>query len=152
MILLELQQAINDVLTAQLTAPVYDGYLSTDDDLREYVLVGADLLSSDDASEVDTNWHNIPWGDRHEQGFVRVVVGTQSGDDTFTEIRSRNSTLVNNVFDVIGSDPTFGVSASVMDPQITQIKARHRVGVTGDGRFVETVLDLHFQAVHNYQE
>jgi len=145
-ILFDVHAALITTIDAAITTPVYDSYPNTDDDLREYIVVGPGF-DSDDAGEVSSDWHDSTWGNRAEDGICRVSVVVQSGDDATATMRTRCGVIVDAIFTAITATPTLGVTADRMDPQIMRIDAKHRVGVSEYGPYVEVVLSVHYRAI-----
>lgn len=146
MILFDVHAALITTIDAALATPVYDSFPNTNDDLREFIVVGPGF-GSDDAGEVTSDWHDAPWGNRHEEGTCKVSVIVQSGDDAPATIRTRCGVIVDAILAAITDNPSLGVDADRMDPQIMRIDTKHRVGVSEYGPFVEAVLSVHYRAI-----
>jgi len=148
-ILFDVHAALVVSLDAALTTPVYDSFPNTNDDLREYVVVGPSF-DSDDAGEVDTDWHDMPFSNRDENGICRISVVVQSGDDSATATRARCGSIVDLILAKFRDDPTLTVEANRLSPIIGRIEMKHKTGVTKDGPYVEAVLNVHYRAIHSY--
>ncbi len=150
MILFDLHAALLTAIDTAVTTPVFDSFPNTNDDLREFVVVGPGF-NSDDAGEVTSDWHDAPWGNRHEEGTCRVSVVVQSGDDQgIATQRTRCGAIVDAVISAITANPSLGVDADRMDPQIMRIDTKHKVGVSEYGPYVEAVLSIHYRAIDAY--
>lgn len=150
MLLFDVHAALVTTIDAAVTSPVFDSFPNTNDDLREFVVVGPGF-ESDDAGEVTSNWHDAPWGNREEEGICRVSCVVQSGDDAgIATMRTRCGAIVDAVIAAITDAPTLGVDADRLDPQVMRIEAKHRVGVSEYGPFVEAVLSIHYRAIDAY--
>ena len=58
--------------------------------------------------------------------------------------------IVDAITAAITDDPSLGVNAARMDPQIMRIETKHRVGVSDYGPYVEAVLSVHYRAIDAY--
>lgn len=149
MILFDVHAALVTALDAALTTPVFDSFPNTNDDLREFVCVGPGF-DSDDAGETVSDWHDAQWGNRAEDGICRVSVVVQTGDDAISAMRTRCGVIVDAILTAITANPSLGVDADRMDPQIMRIETKHRVGVSDYGPYVEAVLSVHYRAIDAY--
>ncbi len=108
-------------------------------------------LSEELTGRVESNWRNMPWGDRDEAVQLIVSVLVQSGDTSPASTRSRCSQLVEAVLAALSTDPSVGVVADGMDPQFQKADIELRQGAyEQSGVWVEAILTVHFKAVTAY--
>lgn len=95
------------------TVQVFDGPPITSEDLRVYVVVGADPASGSAGFWSDTvTTLGLPA--RHEErGEITGSVASQTGDDDQSSTRSAAFTLLESIVDGIETDPTIGLSSLV---------------------------------------
>lgn len=108
-------------------------------------------LSDEFTGRVESDWHDMPYGNRDEAVQLIVSVLVQSGDTSPAGTRARCNQLVETIISALTANPSVGVDADAMAPQFMKADLELRQGAWDQsGVWVEAVLTVHFKAITEY--
>lgn len=145
--------AVHDALIvmfdAGTTVPVFDTIPNTMDYLPDSIVVGGDVDPTDPTSGAfHSEYRDMGAGaSRDESGFVRVAITSQSGDESFSDIRTRCFGIGETLTGLLRADPGFGIMTGRMSPQLNGIEGKTSTGMGLDGPWVSLVLTIHYDAI-----